>query len=100
MGIWTGVGKKMALDIRPLHPVFVAEVYGVDLRNAPDPGLTAQVDAAMNQYAVVVLRDQDIDDDQQYAFAKAFGPLEPNRATVDVYLHRLKHHEMADISNL
>ena len=26
----------MDLDIRPLHPVFAAEVYGVDLRNAPD----------------------------------------------------------------
>ena len=90
----------MALDIRPLHPVFAAEIYGLDLRDAPDADLVAQIDAAMNQYAVVVLRDQDIDDDQQYAFAKALGPLEPNRATVDAHLHRLKHREMADISNL
>jgi alpha-ketoglutarate-dependent 2,4-dichlorophenoxyacetate dioxygenase len=91
---------RMTLDVRPLHPVFAAEIYGVDLRSAPDAGLVARIDDAMNQYAVVVLRDQDIDDDQQFAFAQALGTLEPNRATVDAHLHRLKHREMADISNL
>jgi alpha-ketoglutarate-dependent 2,4-dichlorophenoxyacetate dioxygenase len=90
----------MDLDIRPLHPVFAAEVYGVDLRNSPDASLVAQIDTAMNRYAVVVLRDQDIDDDQQLAFAKALGPLEPSPAVVDAHLHRLKHREMVDISNL
>jgi alpha-ketoglutarate-dependent 2,4-dichlorophenoxyacetate dioxygenase len=47
-----------------------------------------------------VLRDQHIDDDQQLAFAKALGPLEPTPAVVDVALQRLKHREMVDISNL
>jgi alpha-ketoglutarate-dependent 2,4-dichlorophenoxyacetate dioxygenase len=90
----------MDLDIRPLHPVFAAEVYGVDLRNAPDATLVAQIDEAMDRYAVVVLRDQRIDDDQQLAFARALGPLEPSPAVVDAHLHRFKHREMVDISNL
>jgi alpha-ketoglutarate-dependent 2,4-dichlorophenoxyacetate dioxygenase len=90
----------MDLDIRPLHPVFAAEVYGVDLRDAPGASLVAQIDEAMDRYAVVVLRDQIIDDDQQLAFAKALGPLEPTPAVIDAHLHRLKHREMVDISNL
>jgi alpha-ketoglutarate-dependent 2,4-dichlorophenoxyacetate dioxygenase len=90
----------MDLDIRPLHPVFAAEVYGVDLREAPEAGLVAQIDDAMNRYAVVVIRDQILDDDQQLAFARAMGPLEPSPAVVDAHLHRFKHREMVDISNL
>ncbi len=90
----------MDLDIRPLHPVFAAEVYGLDLRTAPTATLAAQIDAAMDRYAVVVLRDQAIDDDQQLAFARALGPLEPSPAVVDAHLHRFKHREMVDISNL
>jgi alpha-ketoglutarate-dependent 2,4-dichlorophenoxyacetate dioxygenase len=88
------------LDIRPLHPVFAAEVIGADLRQPPGRDLAAQIDAAMDRYAVLVLRDQDIDDDQQLAFARALGPLEPSPAVVDAQLHRLEHREMVDISNL
>ena len=90
----------MELDIRPLHPLFAAEAYGADLRDAPSANLVAQIDAAMDRYAVLVLRDQRIDDDQQLVFAKAMGPLEPSPAVVDAHLHRFKHREMVDISNL
>lgn len=90
----------MELDIRPLHALFAAEAYGADLRDAPSANLVAQIDAAMDRYAVLVLRDQCIDDDQQLAFAKAMGPLEPSPAVVDAHLHRFKHREMVDISNL
>jgi alpha-ketoglutarate-dependent 2,4-dichlorophenoxyacetate dioxygenase len=88
------------VELRPLHPLFAAEMLGVDLREAPTSDLVAQIDAAMGRYAVLLLRDQDIDDDQQLAFAKALGPLEPAPAVVDAHLHRLKHREMVDISNL
>jgi alpha-ketoglutarate-dependent 2,4-dichlorophenoxyacetate dioxygenase len=88
------------IEIRPLHPLFAAEMLGVDLRAPPTRQLVARIDAAMDRYAVLVLRDQDIDDDQQLAFAKALGPLEPTPAVVDAHLHRLKHREMVDISNL
>ena len=90
----------MRFDIAPLHPVFAAEINGLDLRRVPDAGLIADIEAAMNRHAVVVIRDQRIDDEQQLAFAQAMGPLEPSVAVVDVHLQRLKHREFADISNL
>jgi len=84
----------------PLHPVFAAEMTGADLRTPPDEALVQQIEDAMDRYAVLVVRDQRLDDDQQLAFAKAMGPLEPMPAVVDGHLHRLKYAEMVDISNL
>ncbi len=90
----------MPLMLRPLHPLFVAEVSGIDLRAPVPPELAAEVHRAMNQYAVLVFRDQPIDDDQQMDFGRALGKLEPTRGVVDAHKHRLKHQEMNDISNL
>jgi len=90
----------MRLEFRPLHPLFGAEVSGVDLREAPTTALVAAIESAMDRHAVLVLRDQRIDDDRQMAFATALGPLEDTPAVVDVHLQRLKHREMVDISNL
>ena len=90
----------MNFVVKPLHPLFAAEITGLDLRTPPPPDVVASIDAAMDQYAVVVVRDQQFDDDQQLAFAKAMGPLESTVAVVDQHLHRLKYREMVDISNL
>lgn len=90
----------MALRLTPLHPLFAAEVHGLDLRSTPDAATCAAIDRAMDRYAVLVFRDQDIDDDQQMAFGQALGPLEQERGVVDVHKNRLKFHNMADISNL
>jgi len=90
----------MQLDLLPLHPVFVAEVRGVDLRERPTPDLCAAIDRAMDQYAVLVLREQHLDDEQQMAFGRAMGTLEPMPAQVGMEKQRLKHRELVDISNL
>ena len=90
----------MPLHLNPLHSLFAAEVTGIDLRTTPGPELCAEIDRAMDRYAVLVFRDQRIDDDQQMAFGEALGPLEPERAVVDVHKNRLKHERMNDISNL
>ena len=90
----------MKLNINRLHPVFAAEITGIDLRTPPPAELRRAMDDAMDEYAVVVVRDQLLDDDQHLAFARAMGPLEPAPAVVDAHLHRLKHREMVDISNL
>jgi len=79
---------------------FAAEITGIDLRNPASPDLLAAIEAAMNQYAVVVIRDQKFNDDQQYAFAAAMGPIEPTPAVIEGHKHRLKHAAMVDISNL
>jgi alpha-ketoglutarate-dependent 2,4-dichlorophenoxyacetate dioxygenase len=90
----------MALHFTPLHPLFAAEVSGIDLREPVSPALAEEVHRGMDRYAVLVFRGQDIDDNQQMAFGQALGPLEQTRATVDVHKHRLRHEQMNDISNL
>jgi alpha-ketoglutarate-dependent 2,4-dichlorophenoxyacetate dioxygenase len=91
---------KFQFDIQPLHPVFAAEVTGIDLRKPASADLIEQIEAAMNQHAVLVLRDQQINDEEQLAFARAMGPLEPIPAVIEGHRRRLKHDEMVDISNL
>ncbi|MCO6419329.1 TauD/TfdA family dioxygenase [Siccirubricoccus sp. KC 17139] len=90
----------MTLHLTPLHPLFVAEVRGIDLRTTPGPELCEEIHKAMDRYAVLVFRDQQIEDDQQMAFGEALGPLEQTRGVVDVHKQRLKHRQMADISNI
>ncbi|WP_043339139.1 TauD/TfdA dioxygenase family protein [Belnapia moabensis] len=90
----------MTVQLTPLHPLFAAEVSGIDLRQTPGPALCDEIHRAMDRYAVLVFRDQQLDDDQQMAFGAALGPLEQTRGVVDVHKQRLKHQQMADISNI
>jgi alpha-ketoglutarate-dependent 2,4-dichlorophenoxyacetate dioxygenase len=66
----------MAVSIRPLHPVFVGEVAGVDPREPLGREDVAAIEAGMDQYAVLVFRKQTITDQQQIAFTRHFGELE------------------------
>lgn len=90
----------MTLQLLPLHPLFAAEVRGLDLRTVPGPEVLAAIHRAMDRYAVLVFPGQDIDDDQHMAFGEALGPLEQERGVVDVHKHRLKHAQMNDIGNI
>jgi alpha-ketoglutarate-dependent 2,4-dichlorophenoxyacetate dioxygenase len=67
---------SMSVSIRQLHPVFVAEVTGVDCREPLSPAEVAAIEAGMDKYAVLVFRDQNITDDRQIAFTRHFGELE------------------------
>jgi alpha-ketoglutarate-dependent 2,4-dichlorophenoxyacetate dioxygenase len=95
-------GTAMPVSIRPLHPVFVGEVAGVDCRCPLSPAQVAAIDAGMDQYAVLVLREQNITDDQQLAFTRHFGEIE-SYTTVG-HIRRREEHRLgpgiADFSNL
>ncbi|HEX4097164.1 MAG TPA: TauD/TfdA family dioxygenase, partial [Caulobacteraceae bacterium] len=68
------------MEVKPLHPVFAAELVGADLTRPPSPELVELVEAAMAKYGVLVVRGAEITDQQQIAFSRAFGPLEiPSR---------------------
>lgn len=69
----------MAIAIRQLHPHFVGEVSGVDLRQPLTPEQAREIEAGMDTYAVLVFHDQDISDEQQLAFALNFGERENAR---------------------
>ncbi|MEZ5816713.1 MAG: TauD/TfdA family dioxygenase [Hyphomicrobiaceae bacterium] len=87
----------MALSVRQLHPLFAAEIDGVDLSRLDDP-TRDRVDDAINRYAVLVFHGQSLDDDQLLALGRRFGNIAaPRNHRVE---RRLKHAELADISNL
>jgi alpha-ketoglutarate-dependent 2,4-dichlorophenoxyacetate dioxygenase len=68
------------MDVRPLHPLFAAELVGADLTREPSPELVDTVEAAMARHGVLVVRDAAISDEQHKRFSRAFGPLEiPSR---------------------
>jgi alpha-ketoglutarate-dependent 2,4-dichlorophenoxyacetate dioxygenase len=64
------------MEVRPLHPLFAAELVGADLTGDPHPELVSLVEDAMARYGVLAIRDAEIDDEQHKNFSRAFGPLE------------------------
>ncbi len=90
----------MAIRVRQLHPVFVGEVTGVDLRQPLDAAAVAAIRAAIDRQAVLVFPDQPLTDGQQIAFSRHFGPLETSIRTLRKdNVNRLDPH-VSDISNL
>lgn len=66
----------MTLTVEKLHPLFVAEVTGVDLRAPLSDTAFAGIVDAFDAHSILVFRGQDITDDQQIAFSERFGALE------------------------
>jgi alpha-ketoglutarate-dependent 2,4-dichlorophenoxyacetate dioxygenase len=92
----------MAITIRQIHPLFVGEVTGVDLRKPLTPEHATTIEDGMNEYGVLVLHGQNISDEQQAAFSRNFGELEvPDGATnITRPEDRRLTPLMADVSNL
>jgi alpha-ketoglutarate-dependent 2,4-dichlorophenoxyacetate dioxygenase len=66
----------MSVTFRNLHPVFAGEVSGIDCRTPLSPADVAAIEAGMDEYAVLVFRDQNLTDRQQLDFTRHFGELE------------------------
>jgi alpha-ketoglutarate-dependent 2,4-dichlorophenoxyacetate dioxygenase len=90
----------MSLALRPLHPLFAVEASGVDLGGPIDPPMVEAIRRAIDDHAVLVFRDQRLDDTRLRDFARLFGPLEIGRAAASAARRRLAHPEIGDISNL
>jgi alpha-ketoglutarate-dependent 2,4-dichlorophenoxyacetate dioxygenase len=95
----------MNLTTTQLHPLFVAEVRGVDLAGDIDLPMQQAIERAMDRYAVCVLPDQKLDDERQIAFSRRYGPLENASAVkaqrkAGVMGTRIRHAEIFDVSNL
>jgi alpha-ketoglutarate-dependent 2,4-dichlorophenoxyacetate dioxygenase len=89
----------LKLTINPLHPLFAAEIGGVEVGRPLDPATVCALNQAIDRYAVLVFHDQDLDDERQMAFARQFGELElPRSGRADV--KRRLRPEISDISNL
>jgi len=65
------------MELVPLGPGFGVEVRGVSLLDvATDAEAYKAVRSAFEDHSLLVFRDQDIADDVQAAYSRAFGPLE------------------------
>jgi alpha-ketoglutarate-dependent 2,4-dichlorophenoxyacetate dioxygenase len=91
----------VTLTFRKLHPCFVAEVSPVDLRRVHDPETLGQIRAGMDEYAVLVFREQPFADDEQLAFAQRLdGELHTKLGISALQKNRLGNEALGDISNL
>ncbi len=94
----------MSITIGPIDPGqsadFVGLVAGVDLRQPASSETIAAIEAGMDRYAVLVFRDQPINDDEQVAFAAQFGPLEQATGDLAQGADRRLRMELNDISNV
>jgi alpha-ketoglutarate-dependent 2,4-dichlorophenoxyacetate dioxygenase len=95
----------MTLTIRPTEPDrlpdFAGMIDGLDLSQPVSPEAAAAIAEGMDRFAVLVFRGQRIDDMQQLAFSRHFGPLE-QAASHGIYRQQQRGlaPEIADISNL
>jgi alpha-ketoglutarate-dependent 2,4-dichlorophenoxyacetate dioxygenase len=92
----------MALRINPLHPLFAAEVFGVDLGVPPSRQPFGELKNAIDTYGVVAFRnDRPATDDQHVAFSRLFGPVEVG-ATFKISgdKKRIDNPALVDVGNL
>jgi alpha-ketoglutarate-dependent 2,4-dichlorophenoxyacetate dioxygenase len=84
-----------------LQAVFAAEIGSIDLRCVHDRPTLEAIRAGMDQFAVLVFRDQPFADDEQLAFAQRFdGTLHANTGVAVLGKNRFGNEALTDISNL
>ncbi|PYN84401.1 MAG: 2,4-dichlorophenoxyacetate dioxygenase [Candidatus Rokuibacteriota bacterium] len=91
----------MSLTFRKLHPVFVGEASPIELRAVHDEETLAKIRAGMDEFAVLVFRNQSVADAEQLAFAQRLdGQLHQGTGSRVITKNRLGNEALADISNL
>ena len=90
----------MSLTVRKSHPLFVGEASGLDLSKPLDGAAIDAINKAMDEYAVLVFRDQPLTQPQQVELARSFGPLDLGLKKLKKTPDRMEHVELADISNV
>src|SRR5262245_56717957 len=93
--------RSMTISIRQVGPCFAGEGEGIDMRRPLSREEVAAIHAGMDRYAVLVFRDQKIDDEQQLAFTRSLGDIEH---AIGTSLRAANEYRLpttfADVSNL
>jgi taurine dioxygenase len=71
------------IEIDPITPLIGAEIHGVDLSRKIDEETYTALRQALLDYLVIILPDQQIEPEQQLAFARNFGEVEPPHPVFD-----------------
>jgi alpha-ketoglutarate-dependent 2,4-dichlorophenoxyacetate dioxygenase len=91
----------MALTFRRLHPSFAAEVSPVDLRRVGDTETLDEIRAALDEFAVLVFRDQVWTDAEHIGFAQRLDGLLHTKLGINaLQKNRFGNEALGDISNL
>ena len=91
----------MAVTFRKLHPHFVAEAAPIDLRRVHDLETLAAIRAGMDDYALLVFRDQRFSDEEHLDFARRLdGELHTKTGISALKKSRFGNEALADVSNL
>src|SRR5262245_17419458 len=91
----------MPLHFRKLHPRFAAEVSPIDVSRSPCRAHLEELRAGLDEYGVLVSRDQPFADDEQLAFAQRFdGALHTRTGSAVLGKSRLGNEALSDISNV
>jgi taurine dioxygenase len=69
------MGDVMAIELRPLHETFGAEVAGVDLAREVDDATFADIVAAWHRYSILLFRGVNWTPAQHVAFTRRLGAL-------------------------
>src|SRR3954454_22210627 len=90
----------MSFTITRLHPHIGTEIGGIDLSEPIDAATVQEIWRAIDQYAVLVFRDQYLTDRQLHDFAARFGELEIRRSALRPGKRRLAIPQTGDTSTL
>ncbi|MCW5734200.1 MAG: TauD/TfdA family dioxygenase [Enhydrobacter sp.] len=88
------------IEIQPLTRHIGGRLTGIDARRLLTPEEVKAVDAGMEEYAVLVLPDQNITDEQQLAFTANFGPFQDGANSTERRQELRLDPAFADVSNL
>ena len=92
----------MIIKTREQFPDFVGFISGIDLKTSLSDLLIKEIDDAINKYAVLVFKDQNINNEDQVRFTQYFGKIEASGKTSNITKasDRRLPTELADVSNL
>ena len=92
----------MIIETRKEFPDFVAFVSDVDLKNELETDQVKELDTAINEFSVLVFKNQNLNDEQQVRFTKYFGEIEAsgNKSNITKAKDRRLSTDLADVSNL
>ena len=91
----------MTLTIEPIHNDFVGVVSGVDLREPLSSDDVYAIHHGMDHYALLIFHEQPINNDQQVAFSKQLGRLQPAVGNnIIPQKDRRLNADFSDVSNL
>ncbi len=92
------IGRDWPFEVRPLTPIFGAEIRGIDLAPAASPQVFPMIHAAWLRYQVLAFRGLKVSPATQVAFAAKFGEVQVH--VMNQYLGDGDHPELYVLTNL